>query len=593
MIFIHVLIWNDQVTTMTILACPIPGCGFTTQDVDVIGAAAILNVHSNVHTAAPSPALPMMRGPKLERPKLQLNSTNEDWNAFSRRWETFRVGSGIHNDAASGQLLECTSERLGNIVLRADPMFTSKPLTDSLKILKSIAVVTVALGVLRSELFTMRQDPDETFRTFSARVQGKAEVCEFKTSFDTSCSNCNTVLSGHTYYTDEAIRDVLLNGIADIDIRREALSSDGIQVKPVSQVVAFVESREIARNANSSSSSALSALSAYRRSNDNHPRNQRAGTPSSVTERSKTAKCPDCGDTYHLFTQKTRGWNRIPHKQCEKCWKRTRGIKSAAENNTIMSVHNDSVGQISSNDAAVPLSHHIFNKGEWRRARITDHPRISLELTAGNRRPVSVTAVADSGAQSNLWSMEGFLQAGFIMKELSPVSLSLNAANKSPIRIDGAFFARITGKSPEGDTVVCHTMVYVSRDVRSLYLSFDTMLDLGILNRNFPKIGHFSKPVGSSNEKGTKKHPWPATTRSEQYAVLIMMTEAYASARCDNPHQNDLRDFHFRAQLKTTPGWRRGSWIDTRAQRLAYVRTSSCQQWLARQLKSIWRKKNS
>ena len=64
-------------------------------------AAAIINVHSNMHTAAPSHALPKMRGPKLKRPKLQLNSTNEDWNAFNQRWETFRVGSGIHNDTAS------------------------------------------------------------------------------------------------------------------------------------------------------------------------------------------------------------------------------------------------------------------------------------------------------------------------------------------------------------------------------------------------------------------------------------------------------------------------------------------------------------
>ena len=96
----------------------------------------------------------------------------------------------------------------------------------------------------------MKQDPDETSRT-SAKVQGKAEVCEFKTSFDTSCSNCNTALSGHTYYADEENCDALLNGIADSDIQREGLSSDGIQVKPVPQVIAFVESREINRNANS------------------------------------------------------------------------------------------------------------------------------------------------------------------------------------------------------------------------------------------------------------------------------------------------------------------------------------------------------
>jgi len=41
---------------MTILTCPIPGCGFATQDVDVIGAAAILNVHANLHVATNTPA---------------------------------------------------------------------------------------------------------------------------------------------------------------------------------------------------------------------------------------------------------------------------------------------------------------------------------------------------------------------------------------------------------------------------------------------------------------------------------------------------------------------------------------------------------
>ena len=62
----------------------------------------------------------------------------------------------------------------------------------------------------------------------------------------------------------------------------------------------------------------------------------------------------------------------------------------------------------------------------------------------------------------------------------------------------------MNGKSPEGDTITCHTIVYVSCDVRSLYLSFDTMLNLCILNRDFPKIGHFSKPVENSDEEETK-----------------------------------------------------------------------------------------
>jgi len=475
---------------MTVLNCPIPGCGFATDDVDVVGAAAILNAHTYTHMAVAQQAAPPVRGPKLDRPKLQLNCTNEDWNAFQRRWETYRTGSGIRDDNAAGQLLECTTEQLGNILLRAEPAFTTKPIAEALQVLKSVAVVPVALGVLRSELSIMRQYPDEPFRTFAARVQGKAEVCEFTVTFNVNCGTCNNAVTGEVYYTDEVIRDVLLNGIADSDIRREALGSEDIQVKSIAQVIAFIESREIARNANSHSPS-LSALSSYRRSNCQS--SGRSQSPSRA-DHSKPAKCPDCGNTLDVYTKKSRGWNRNPHKKCESCWKKSR-TSDHAETSAIAS-DSDPVGQISL-VRSIPLGHHIFNKGEWRRSDIKEHPRIQLELSSKNVS-TSVTAVADSGAQSNLWSLNQFLDAGFTKADLSPVSLSLSAANKSPIKIEGAFFAKLTGRSPAGKTVSCQSMIYVSKDVKSLYLSYDTMLDLGILNRNFPQIGMFQDKEQSS-----------------------------------------------------------------------------------------------
>ena len=153
---------------MTVLSCPIPGCGFKTEDVEVVGAAAILNIHSHMHVNSAPPAAPVIRGPKLERPKVELNSTCEDWNAFIRRWEIFRVGASIADNAAPGQLLECTTEQLDNILLRAHPEFTKKTLDDALAALKSIAVIPVAIGVLRADLAAMRQDPDEPLHTFAA-----------------------------------------------------------------------------------------------------------------------------------------------------------------------------------------------------------------------------------------------------------------------------------------------------------------------------------------------------------------------------------------------------------------------------------------
>ena len=134
---------------MTVLSCPIPDCGFMTDAVYVIGAAAILNVHSHTHAtnASQGRAAPTMCAPRLEHPKLQMKATTEDWNAFTRRWETYRTGSSIPNAVASGQLLECTEEQLGNIVLRAKPNFTTLALNEALATLKKLAVIPVALGV--------------------------------------------------------------------------------------------------------------------------------------------------------------------------------------------------------------------------------------------------------------------------------------------------------------------------------------------------------------------------------------------------------------------------------------------------------------
>ena len=504
---------------MTILECPIPGCGFKTADVDVIGAAAILNVHSHTHTnAAHTTAIaPKPNAPKLVRPKIHDNSTCEDWNAFLRRWETFRVGSGISDQSASSQLLECTNEKLGNVVLRAHPNFTSKPLQEALATLKAIAVIPVALGVLRSELSAMRQDPDEAFRTFAARVQGKAETCEFKTPFHTNCSNCQTLINGEVYYTDDVIRDVLLNGISDIDIRREALSTDSIQTKPISEIIGFVETRETARNANPSSS--VSALSEYRKSNRDLSAKRTKGntnfTPSAF-DQSLTANCPDCSSPFHLYTKKARGWNRRPFTKCESCWRKNNSPASkqpGISNSSISVSSDDSLGQISAvsnqtpaiatTKSAQPLNHQLFSKTGWRRVRASDHPKVSLKLAMKSPRSksIKVTAIADTGAQSDLWSLAEFLKAGFKLSDLSPVSLSLNAANKSSIRIDGAFDASFTGQSKRGGNITCNSTVYVSRDVSSLYLSYDTMVDLGIVNHDFPQIGMYSATQDVNNTK--------------------------------------------------------------------------------------------
>ncbi|KAF3858985.1 hypothetical protein F7725_021384 [Dissostichus mawsoni] len=104
----------------------------------------------------------------------------------------------------------------------------------------------------------------------------------------------------------------------------------------------------------------------------------------------------------------------------------------------------------------------------------------------GSADGARISAVADTGAQSDLWSLEEFLACGFARDDLRPVSLSLSAANRSPIAIEGAFFARLSTTCSGGRVTSCRSMVYVSSSVRAMYLSYESLLNLSLLPVNFP-----------------------------------------------------------------------------------------------------------
>ena len=56
-------------------------------------------------------------------------------------------------------------------------------------------------------------------------------------------------------------------------------------------------------------------------------------------------------------------------------------------------------------------------------------------------------------------------------------------------QIEGAFLAEIHGTTADGQIITCKAMIYVSRDVQGFYLSYTTMIDLGMLPKNFPTPG--------------------------------------------------------------------------------------------------------
>ena len=215
-----------------------------------------------------------------------------------------KTGSGIGEATASMQLLQCASEPLGDLLLKADPNIQSKPIDEVKSTMRQFAVIPVAIGVRRTELMQLRQAPNELFRTFAARVKGKTETCMFTT---TATCTCNETVQAD--YTTETVTGVLLAGIADLDIRREALSTRDIQNKSVNDVIAFFEGREMARNATPTTS--MSALSTFKK-RQTHEND----TPKklSLPDTNKQVPCPDCGRKFDIYKQKTNSyWNTKPH----------------------------------------------------------------------------------------------------------------------------------------------------------------------------------------------------------------------------------------------------------------------------------------
>ena len=89
--------------------------------------------------------------------------------------------------------------------------------------------------VARVALHDMRQDNDETIRSFGARIRGQANVCQY----NTACPNCSTTID----FTDCIPRDVLAQGIADNEIQL-ALLGDAKQDMTLEEMLKFVESKE-------------------------------------------------------------------------------------------------------------------------------------------------------------------------------------------------------------------------------------------------------------------------------------------------------------------------------------------------------------
>ena len=112
---------------------------------------------------------------------------------------------------------------------------TNKTEDEALATIKTLAVSEENTMVARVALCEMRQDRDETIRSFGARVCGPAGVCKYLLN----CPTCNAEVN----CTDHILRDVITRGISDSEIQLELLGDMNQNMKP-EEVFQFIKAKE-------------------------------------------------------------------------------------------------------------------------------------------------------------------------------------------------------------------------------------------------------------------------------------------------------------------------------------------------------------
>ena len=505
---------------MTTIKCPAPDCD-TEWPIATPPAVLIrlLDIHSaTAHSAANThPPTPAAKAEKIRRPTLAASGTSEEWAYFLQRWTDYKQATRLTGTDVVFQLLECCEEGLRKDVTRTFGALSSSTEEAVLSNMKTLAVRQENIMVARVQLQQMRQDRDEPVRAFAARLRGQAGVC----NFSVKCS-CQLPVD----YSDIMVRDVLIRGINDEDIRLDILG-EARQDMSLEEALHYVEAKESGKRSASrlveNGPSIIAATSSYKRQERLRTESNRNSAPDpsipcnycgrsghSSARQERVRKCPahgkictKCGAPNHFANvcrKSSKGTNRQTHTS-------PNVVDDAAATFDLLCSTSDVTPATNVN--VVALDHHIYNEfcEAWERRASDPQPFIDITVQAmpsdaqalgfsksftKPTHPVTFPAMADTGCQSCLAGLGLLTKMGLDKRHLLPVTMKMTAANHGAIDIIGALALQISGTSPDNKKLQTRQVVYFTTATDRMFLSKQACISLGIIPSSFPTIGESS-----------------------------------------------------------------------------------------------------
>ena len=105
--------------------------------------------------------------------KVARDIFDDEWRSFLNEWESFKNTTELPEDSVNRYLLSCFEGRAKIVEKNEQDVFAA---------IKKLAVVSMTICTLQSEVVQMRQEHTEPLRHFAASVRGKAISGKFKES---------------------------------------------------------------------------------------------------------------------------------------------------------------------------------------------------------------------------------------------------------------------------------------------------------------------------------------------------------------------------------------------------------------------------
>jgi ribosomal protein L44E len=327
----------------TSIQCQVPGCTYKAEHASEAVAIAMLTNHNSVHQAGAAQAV-RHRVPKVDRPIIKQDSSDEEWQTFEADWKRFKRLMQIPDGDLADQLIECCEKPLSRLLLKENPHVIEDGEAALLAAMKKMAVLGVATTIKRTNLMAMKQEHGQTFREFNAHVRAIAATCAYSVRCPHQCCNTENAVKEAVDYTSLVVKDILISGIEDVDIRKDVLSMRDLDAKSDKDIVTFVEEKEIARNALQMSSN-NAGISTYSKGQKKIP--EKSDTSKKLALR---AKCQKCSKEISPYKQYPSGkLNAEPFSLCVGCWKKAKPEKKQREKNKEEVPPTDSAGSGSAN----------------------------------------------------------------------------------------------------------------------------------------------------------------------------------------------------------------------------------------------------